>query len=138
MTRVTIIFIVCFDVQLHIIGGVWHDNSTLANENATPRWKLGACTSLNAIEDGETYQYPAIYTERCCLESGRHTLVCYNYPPSKGWKNAYVLINGHQYCDDFISYKSFQKIYVSGICYLYRTIHHCRYSQIIFPNFSSL
>ena len=115
----TIILIVCFDIQLNIIGQTTHRKSTLVNdtvvnENATPRWKVGACTSLNSIEGGETYQYPAIYTERCCLESGRHTLVCYNYPPSRGWKNSYILINGHRYCDDFISFKSFQKIYVTG------------------------
>ena len=83
-------------------------------KTATARWKLGPCTSLNSIESGNTYQYSAAYTERCCLEPGKHTLVCYNDPPSRGWNDAYILTNGHRYCDDFISYKSYQKILVTG------------------------
>ena len=76
---------VCFDVHLNIVGETLYENSTILNESSTARWKLGACGSLNSIEIGEKYQYPAVYTERCCLESGRHILVCYNYPPSRGW-----------------------------------------------------
>ena len=106
--------IACFDIQTNIVGKTQNGNSTLLEKNATVRWNIGSCTSLNSIETGATYQYPAIYTERCCLESGRHTLVCYNYPPSRGWSNAYILINGQRYCDDFISYKSFQKVLVTG------------------------
>ena len=99
---------------MNIVGETQNESSTVLKKHATARWKLGTCASLNSIASGATYQYPAIYTERCCLAPGRHTLVCYNYPPSRGWKNAYILINGHRYCDDFISYKSFQKIYVKG------------------------
>ena len=99
---------------MNIVGKTQNESSTVLNKNATARWKLGTCASLNSIERGTTYQYPAIYTERCCLESGRHTLVCYNNPHAQGWNNAYILINGHRYCDDFISYKSFQKILVTG------------------------
>ena len=106
--------IVCFDIQTNIVGETQSENNTLPKENATMRWILGSCSSLNSIESGATYQYPAIYTERCCLESGRHTLVCYSSPPARGWNNAYIMINGQRYCDDFISYKSFQTILVSG------------------------
>ena len=106
--------IVCFDIQLNIGGETQNDNINLLNKTATLRWKLGACSSLNSIESGATYQYPGVYTERCCLEPGKHTLVCYNYPPSRGWTNADILINGYRYCDDFMSYKSFQNILVSG------------------------
>lgn len=32
-----------------------------------------------------------------------------------GWRNdAYMRIDGHRYCDNFVSYKSFQKIVVNG------------------------
>ena len=99
---------------MNIVGETQSESSTVLNKTATARWKLGTCASLNSIESGATYQYPAIYTERCCLESGRHTLVCYNHPPARGWSNAYIMINGQRYCDDFISYKSFQKVLVTG------------------------
>ena len=99
---------------MNIVGETQNESSTVLSKNATARWKLGTCASLNSIASGATYQYPAIYTERCCLESGRHTLVCYNHPPSRGWNNTYITINGQRYCDDFISYKSFQKVLVIG------------------------
>ena len=102
-----------FLIRVNIVGEteLW---STRLNKTSTIRWKLGACASLNSIETGPQYQYPALYTERCCLESGRHTLVCYSSPPARGWNNAYIMINGKRYCDDFISYKSFQTILVTG------------------------
>ena len=105
----------CFDIQLNIFGETQKDDSTLLKKNATMRWKLGPCSSLNSVQSGATYQYPALYTERCCLEPGKYTLVCYNDPPSRGWNDAYLLINGHRYCDEFISYKSRQKIYITGM-----------------------
>ena len=99
---------------MNIVGETQSENSTVLNKTATTRWKLGPCESLNAIESGVTYQYPAIYTERCCLELGRYTLVCYNHPPSRGWNNAYITINGQRYCYYFINYNSFQKVLVTG------------------------
>ena len=113
-SKYVLILIVCFDIQLNIVGEAQDETSNLERENVTMRWKLGTCTSLNSIQTGATYQYPALYTERCCLEPGRYTLVCYNSPPSQGWNDAYLTINGRRYCDDFISYKSFQKILVTG------------------------
>ena len=108
------LLIACFDIQLNIVGET-QDWIRLLKKNSTVRWKLGTCASLNFIESGATYQYPAIYTERCCLEPGKYTLACYNNPSARGWNNAYILINGHRYCDDFINYKSFQKILVTGM-----------------------
>ena len=106
--------VVCFDIQLNIKGETLYEKTSRLKNNSTVRWKLGACSSLNSIEAGSTYQYSAIYIERCCLDSGRYTLVCYNSPPAKGWNNAHIIINGHQYCDDFVTYESFQKILVTG------------------------
>ena len=105
---------VCFDIQLTILGETQYEKTSLLKKNSTVRWKLGTCGSLNSIETGSTYQYSAIYTERCCLDPGRYTLVCFNSPPAKGWNNANIQINGHQYCDDFVTYESFQKILVTG------------------------
>ena len=86
----------------------------MLKKNATARWTLGSCSSLNSVEKYETYQYPAVYTERCCLEPGVHTLVCYNDPPAQGWKDTYLIINTHRYCNDFYGYQSFQKVTVTG------------------------
>ena len=82
--------------------------------DATIRWKLGACASLNSNDRWLAYEYPAIYTERCCLRPGRHTLTCYNEPPARGWGNASIMIDGHRYCDNFVSYRSFQKVVIKG------------------------
>ena len=112
-----IFVIVCFDIQLNIVGETQDEKPTFLKKNSTVRWRLGGCASLNGIESGATYQYPAVYTERCCLESGKHTLVCYNNPHARGWNNAYILINDHRYCDDFISYRSYQKIRVTGMSF---------------------
>ena len=106
--------LVCFDVQLNIVGQTQNETTTILKNSATARWKLGACSSLNSIEGNPTYQYPALYTERCCLESGVHTLLCYNIPPARGWMNSYLVINGHRYCDDFLTYKSYQTIMLKG------------------------
>ena len=97
--------IVCFDIHFNIEG----------RKNPNARWKLGACSSSrNDNYDGPKYQYNAFYTERCCLPSGRYTLICYNTPPARGWNDIYIVFNGHRYCDDFISYTSFQKIEITG------------------------
>ena len=124
VSRVCHIFsIVCFAIQLNIVGETQSNHSNGENFNeiqlqrtSTVRWEPGSCSSLNSIEEEEdaTYQYPALYTERCCLEPGDYTLVCHNNPPAQGWRDAYILIDGHRYCDDFFSYKSFLNISVAG------------------------
>ena len=116
--NVTISFLsfllVCLDVQLNVVGKTQNESTTILENISTARWILGSCSSLNSIDYGAKYQYPALYTERCCLAPGIHTLVCYNDPPARGWKDSYILINGHRYCDDFLGFKSFQKIIATG------------------------
>ena len=85
------------------------------------RWTIGNCSSSNSYLESTGYNFPAVYTERCCLTPGRHTLSCYNDPPAQGWKDAYITIDGHRYCDDFANFKSFQKVDVTGT-YIMATI----------------
>ena len=133
--------IVCFDIQLNVAGEAQYSVSSkeyVLEKPSAARWRIGSCSSLNSIE-GPTlnaYKYPAIYTDRCCLEAGRHSLVCYNNPPARGWKNTYLLINGHRYCDDFNGYKSFQKILVKGTNVRTRQVkicHFLKFSKIFLP-----
>ena len=139
-----VIWVVCFDIKLNIAGESQNENDTILNRNSTVRWKLGTCSSLNSIEAGTTYQYPGLYTERCCLESGRHTLLCHNIPPARGWKDAYVLIDGHRLCDDFVNYRSFQKILITGasfnilfvLTFLYNSINNGNVNIYLIVGFS--
>ena len=101
---------VCFDVHVNIVGETLDWDGKQLKNNSKLRWKLGSCSTSNTV----TYMYVALYVERCCLESGRHTLVCYNDPPTQGWNNAYIIIQGNRYCDDFIGYSSFQTLTITG------------------------
>ena len=97
------------DVQLNVVGETRYPRSgdpRLMNVS-NARWELGHCSSFNGLTspfDGAKYRYPAIYTERCCLETGRYTLACYSTPSVLGWNNAYITIGGEQYCDNFMTY----------------------------------
>ena len=110
------ISIVCLDIKLNIDGDDRVYNNDYLRDASSVRWDLGTCTSLNS-EFGSTFNYdydfPALYTERCCLRPGRYTLACYNNPPARGWNNAYIIVDGHRYCDNFIGYRSLQKINVT-------------------------
>ena len=106
--------LVCLDIHVNVVGETENEKSSFLMSSSTVRWELGSCSSASSKLGGTSYQYPAIYIERCCLKPGIYTLICYNIPPAQGWKNAYVKIDGHQYCDNFINYKSFQKIVVTG------------------------
>ena len=102
-------FVVCIDIQLNITIKTNHRNAALINK-LTVRWSLGACSSLNSSE----YQFPALYIHRCCLQPGRHILSCYNDPPGHGWKNAYLTIDGHRFCDNFVGFTSYQTLEITG------------------------
>ena len=78
------------------------------------RWTLGHCSSA------EMYIKDAQFTETCCLPPGNHTLTCDTQEQARGWKSAYLEIEGHTYCDDFISYKALRKVEIEGKkCNLY-------------------
>ena len=75
------------------------------------RWSFGPCSSGN--QDTKYYEN-GLYTERCCLMAGVHILSCHSSDGSLGWNYVQININGHIYCDDFISYKAMRKITVHG------------------------
>ena len=82
-------FPVCFDVILTI--GI----AELRNK----WWTLGRCAK--ALSDG--FSWVGDFVERCCLEPGKHTLTCHTGGRDFGWKGSHIVIDGHTYCDDFIT-----------------------------------
>jgi len=68
-------------------------------------WSLGACDSTEIA-----YENLQKYVQRCCLEPGQHTLTCINNRTPYGWGDGYIEIQGHRYCDDFMSYRLIQTV----------------------------
>ena len=73
-------------------------------------WHIGTCNSLEI-----TYQETNRYLHRCCLQPGEYLLTCINKRNPYGWNHGYIEIQGHRYCDDFLSYKSMQKITIKSM-----------------------
>ena len=73
---------------------------------------MGPCSSGN---DNQKYKEVGSYTERCCLKSGLHILSCLTTGGSLGWKHVHIRINGHIYCDDFISIKAMRTVSIHGM-----------------------
>merc|ERR1711936_110472 len=74
----------CFNVT--ITTRQWgHENS----------WTLGTCAS-----DDLGYQKNQVYTEKCCLAAGKHTLTCED-TYKDGWHGGKIAIQGEEYCEDF-------------------------------------
>ena len=76
------------------------------------RWSVATCSSGN---DDHKYRTIGKYKERCCIVPGRKILSCHSDGRALGWKHAQVRINGHSYCDDFISVKAFREITIHGM-----------------------
>ena len=55
-----------------------------------------------------------LYTDKCCLTTAKHTLIC-NTVERSGWDHSYLVIMDHWFCDGIIGYKSMIQIDVSGI-----------------------
>ena len=68
---------------------------------------------MNELEN--KFMYSGNYTQRCCLKPGKHTLTCYTTDESLGWEGAKITIDGHIFCDDFITYRAMREIIVTGI-----------------------
>ena len=76
------------------------------------RWSLDHCSSKKTFQ---MYKDRGEFTQRCCLTPGNHILTCENSDLAIGWNHAKIVIEGHTYCDDFLSYKAMRVIVVSGL-----------------------
>ena len=90
---------ICIDLT---ISAVQH------GENS--EWHLGPCNSIGIV-----YENHKKHIQRCCLEPGQQTLTCINIRYPFGWDDGYIEIQGHRYCNDFMSYKIIQRITIKGI-----------------------
>ena len=122
----------CLDIHLNIVSG---STSKESFRNFMPRWSFGTCKGIDYDHVVTNYPFPANFTERCCLTPGLHTLMCYSNPPARGWRYWHMSIDGHQYCNDFGTYTSFQKIAVTSMYFgllINRAILLSGHSQIYY------
>ena len=89
----------CFDVKI-----------TVVLHGADLMWWLGTCGS-----NGFMYENYKKYIFRCCLGPGQHTLTCINKQNPYGWGDGHIEIQGHRYCNDFISYRLIQQIMIRSM-----------------------
>ena len=96
---------VCFDVKISTVqyGHVYGTDGDIM------WWRLGTCEKV-----GPPYERWKKYIQRCCLKQQDHILTCINKKNPYGWGDGYIEIQGHRYCDDFLGYKSMQKITIRG------------------------
>ena len=73
-------------------------------------WSLGTCNSKEV-----TYEDNKQYLHKCCMKPGKYVLRCINKRAPYGWNDSYIEIQGHRYCDDFVSYRIMQTISIKGI-----------------------
>ena len=103
VTRNVLIYIsddeVCFDVKI-----------TTVRYGADTMWWLGTCSS-----NGLIYDHYKKYIHRCCLRPGQHTLTCINKQNPYGWGDGHIEIQGHRYCNDFMSYRLIQRIIIRSM-----------------------
>lgn len=95
------IILVCIDLQI----------TSFEHRKKSLRWSLGPCSSIGDYK----YFRPSQYTERCCLAPGKNILTCSTSDFSLGWKDAKIDIEGHSYCDDFMSLKAIREVMISGM-----------------------
>ena len=103
-------------------------------------WTLGPCTKALS----EVYHRTGDFVERCCLEPGKHILTCHTGGRDLGWKGAHITIDGHIYCDDFISSMAMREVLIEGmyICnniysYLFDIYHPICIIVYIYHNYFS-
>ena len=80
-------------------------------------WNIGPCTSVNIYPHLLPYgegKLMRTFVRSCWFEPGQHVLECYSKDYSSGWTYAHVEIQGHRYCDDFVSIKALRKITIEG------------------------
>ena len=77
-------------------------------------WNIGMCRG--SLDEKENEENIAIgnYGGRCCLNPGKHTLICRNLKKPYGWGKAAIRIQGQEYCNDFVGFKAFRHVLISG------------------------
>ena len=88
--------IICFDV-------IHHSSSREFG------WELGSCSPA------ERYTKPGVYTTRCCTSPENHILTCKN-SDTGGWRDSFLEINGHNFCDDTAGFATRVRLNISGKC----------------------
>ena len=111
--------LVCVDIELHIGDETKRRVDTAKIKKSAVRWNLGDCSSVK----GSDYHFKALYIQRCCLQPGIQLLSCYSDPPAVGWKGAYITIDGHRYCDNFVGYTFLQNLNITGTYLLCLSCH---------------
>ena len=108
---------ICFDVKIS------------TEQYADLEWQIGACYS-----NRNWYQTFEKYIERCCITPGQHTLTCINKQQPFGWGTGYIEIQGHRYCDDFMSYRLMQKITINSTKKYKFSLKSTIYNNILIPD----
>ena len=75
------------------------------------QWNLGTCSSTENTQ----YEQNTMYLERCCTEPGKKVLTCRNKHNPDGWKEGFIEIQGHRYCDDFVAFKGMRQVMIEGM-----------------------
>ena len=70
-------------------------------------WELGQCFASHKFSTAK------IYTEKCCVSNGDHTLQCID-EQNTGWVNSRITIGHHTFCDDVVGYTKFILINIEG------------------------
>ena len=86
--------IICFDV-------IHHSSSREFG------WELGSCSPA------ERYTKPGVYTTKCCTSPENHILTCKN-SDTGGWRDSFLEINGHKFCDDTSGFATRVRLNISG------------------------
>ena len=73
-------------------------------------WQLGTCGNV-----GTKHGNYIRVIQRCCLRPGPYVLTCINKKKPYGWGEGYIEIQGHRYCNDFMSYRIMQKITIKSM-----------------------
>ena len=71
-------------------------------------WEFGHCSNSTKYEDF------MMYVEKCCISPGNHTLTCYADKQPDGWKQGYIEILDHRYCDNFIGFKTMNRVEIKS------------------------
>ena len=102
------------------VYGIVHNNNVRVGLELTKqeKWNIGSCSSAGIYPEwlpNKMGDVTRTFVRSCWLVPGQHVLECYSKNYSAGWTNAYIEIQGHRYCDDFISIKAFRNIIIAGI-----------------------